>query len=153
MPVRETEPRQASLADPEAPRVHRTEARLQVTFAGTQVADAQGGVRVDQQGQAPAYYLRPDDVRRDLLRPSDTVTRCPWKGLASHFDVVVGDRVARDAAWAYPEPNPGYEDIKDRVAFYPARVDACTVDGREASPDGNAESGGWVLEGGEPGQA
>jgi uncharacterized protein (DUF427 family) len=58
------------------------------------------------------------DVRQDRLRPSDSHTTCPWKGLASYYDVVVGDKVNRDAAWYYPNPSTAAGRIKGRVAFW-----------------------------------
>ena len=52
------------------------------------------------------------------LRPSDSQTTCHWKGVASYYDVVTGDKVNRDAAWYYPNPSPAAERIKGRVAFW-----------------------------------
>jgi uncharacterized protein (DUF427 family) len=63
-------------------------------------------------------YFPVADVRQDYLRPSDSHTTCPWKGLASYCDVVVGEKVNRDAAWSYPSPSPAAERIKGRVAFW-----------------------------------
>jgi uncharacterized protein (DUF427 family) len=48
---------------------------------------------------------------------SATHTVCPWKGRADYLSVQVGDAVAHDAAWTYPEPKPRAEAIRDRVAF------------------------------------
>ena len=63
-------------------------------------------------------YFPPDAVKKDNLRPSDTTTICPWKGTAHYHDVVVGDRINKDAAWYYPEPKPAASEIKDRIAFW-----------------------------------
>ena len=42
-----------------------------------------------------------------------------WGGnLRSHYDVVVGDKVNRDAAWYYPSPSPAADRIKGRIAFW-----------------------------------
>ena len=62
-------------------------------------------------------YFPPEAVIKTSLRPSDTTTSCPWKGTAHYYDVVVGGRVNKDAAWYYPEPKPAARDIKDRIAF------------------------------------
>jgi uncharacterized protein (DUF427 family) len=64
------------------------------------------------------HYFPPDSVRRDRLRPSATHTTCPWKGLASYYDVVVDGRENRDAAWFYPDPKPAAEEIRGYVAFW-----------------------------------
>jgi uncharacterized protein (DUF427 family) len=64
------------------------------------------------------HYFPPDAVDRQYLEPSDRRTRCPWKGEASYYDVVVDGEVNRAAAWYYPEPKPGAEHIRDHVAFW-----------------------------------
>jgi uncharacterized protein (DUF427 family) len=62
-------------------------------------------------------YFPLADVRQEHLRPSDNHTTCHWKGVASYYDVLVGDKVNRDAAWYYPDPTPAADRIRGRVAF------------------------------------
>lgn len=69
-------------------------------------------------------YFPADSVHREYLRPSKTTTVCPWKGTAHYYDVVVGDRVNRDAAWCYPQPKPAASEIEDRIAFWKG-VEVC----------------------------
>jgi uncharacterized protein (DUF427 family) len=63
-------------------------------------------------------YFPPDTVSREHLRPSATHTTCPWKGVASYYDVVVDGQVNRDAAWYYPQPKDAARQITDHVAFW-----------------------------------
>jgi uncharacterized protein (DUF427 family) len=63
-------------------------------------------------------YFPPESVRRDCLRPSDTHTTCPWKGVASYYHVEVGGQVNRDAAWFYPQTRPAAKNIEGFVAFW-----------------------------------
>jgi uncharacterized protein (DUF427 family) len=63
-------------------------------------------------------YFPPNSVNRELLRESATHTTCPWKGLASYYDVVVGDAVNKDAAWYYPAPSDAAKQITGYVAFW-----------------------------------
>ena len=63
-------------------------------------------------------YFPPDAVRRTFLRESASHSYCGWKGTASYYDVVVGGRVNRDAAWYYPDPMPAAANIKGYVAFW-----------------------------------
>lgn len=63
-------------------------------------------------------YFPPDAVRREHLRESSTHTTCPWKGIASYYDVVVDGQVNRDAAWYYPETKPAANNIKGFIAFW-----------------------------------
>ncbi len=68
------------------------------------------------------------------LRHSPRSSFCEWKGQATYYDVVVGDKVAPAAAWSYPQPSPTFASIKDHIAFYPQYMDACWVDGERVTP-------------------
>ena len=64
------------------------------------------------------HYFPRESVNADYLADNATKTRCPWKGLASYFDVVVDGETNSGAAWYYPDPNEAAADIKDYVAFW-----------------------------------
>jgi len=64
------------------------------------------------------HYFPRAAVRSAHLRPSTTHTTCGWKGVASYYDVVVGEQVNRDAAWYYPDPKPAAAEIRDHIAFW-----------------------------------
>ncbi|HMK92914.1 MAG TPA: DUF427 domain-containing protein [Thermoleophilia bacterium] len=131
---------------PRPPRVEQTERRVRVEHAGLTVADSARALRVLETTHPPVYYLPPDDVRREYLRPSRRRTFCEFKGQAAYYDLVVGDQVVENAAWHYPAPLPGYEAIRDHVAFYPDRLDACFVDDERVTPEAGHFYGGWITE-------
>ena len=62
-------------------------------------------------------YFPSESVNRSYLRDSTTHTTCPWKGIASYYDVVVNGQTNKDAAWYYPSPKDAAKQIKDHVAF------------------------------------
>lgn len=64
------------------------------------------------------HYFPVASIRTEHFRPSDTHTTCPWKGLASYYDLAVDGQVNKDAAWYYPEPKDAAKEIKGRVAFW-----------------------------------
>lgn len=64
------------------------------------------------------HYFPIAAVRQNFLRESDTHTTCPWKGVASYYDVVVDGEANRDAAWYYPDPKEAASAIRGRVAFW-----------------------------------
>ena len=64
------------------------------------------------------HYFPPDAVDKAMLKPSETTTVCPWKGLAHYYHVVVHGQVNEDAAWYYPDPKSAASQIKDHVAFW-----------------------------------
>ncbi len=57
----------------------------------------------------------------------------------------VGDRRSPDAAWSYPDPTRTFEAIRDHLAFYPSRVDECTVDGEVVRSQPGDFYGGWIT--------
>jgi uncharacterized protein (DUF427 family) len=64
------------------------------------------------------HYFPPDSINKNYFKDSKTQTTCPWKGLASYYNIVVGDKVNQDAAWYYPNPKAAAENIKNYVAFW-----------------------------------
>ncbi|MBT8461406.1 MAG: DUF427 domain-containing protein [Gemmatimonadetes bacterium] len=63
-------------------------------------------------------YFPAESVAREHVRDSNTQTVCPWKGVASYYDVVVDGEVNPDAAWSYPEPKQAASQIRGHVAFW-----------------------------------
>jgi uncharacterized protein (DUF427 family) len=100
-----------------------TPKRIRAVVAGETVVDSSHAMLLQESGLQPIYYFPPDDVRTDLLAPSDKHTHCPKKGEASYYSLRVGDREVQNAAWYYPDPIAGAPPIKDLIAFYWDRVD------------------------------
>ena len=63
------------------------------------------------------HYFPIESVKTEYLKASDTKTICPWKGLASYYNVVINNEIYIDGAWCYPEPKEGAKQIQDYVAF------------------------------------
>lgn len=131
---------------PRPPRREKTSKRLQVIFAGQTVADTRRAWRVLETSHPPVYYLPPEDINMDLLREAGGGSWCEWKGQATYYDVVVGERVAHQAAWTYRRPAAAFIGIKDHQAFYAWAMDACLVDGEEARPQPGRFYGGWITD-------
>lgn len=64
------------------------------------------------------HYFPADSVKQDLLSDSTHHTTCPWKGLASYYNVSVNGETNTNAAWYYPEPKDAAKNITGRVAFW-----------------------------------
>ena len=126
--------------------VEPSSARLRIELAGTVIAETSTSVRVVEGDHPPVYYLpRSAFVDDVLVQNLDKATTCPWKGQASYGSLRVGDRVAVDAAWWYAEPLPEAEALRDHVAVYPGRVDACFVDDEAVRPEPGGYYGGWIT--------
>ncbi|AFY62585.1 DUF427 domain-containing protein [Synechococcus sp. PCC 6312] len=63
-------------------------------------------------------YFPPDALKSDFFTDSPTHTTCPWKGVASYYNLVVNGQVNKDAAWYYPDPKSAAANIKGYVAFW-----------------------------------
>ena len=103
---------------------------VRVVIGDEVVADSHRPHLLFETGLPTRYYLPRMDVRMDLLRPSDTVTQCPYKGRTVHYDLGRGDQARRDIAWSYPFPIPECPKIENLICFYDERVDAVEVDGQ-----------------------
>ncbi|WP_443076717.1 DUF427 domain-containing protein [Streptomyces sp. NBC_01725] len=91
---------------------------VRVVRDGQVVADSRRPLLLHETGLPVRYYLPPEDVRTELLSPSDTTTHCPFKGDASYWSLPG----APDLVWAYPEPKDQVARIKDHFCFYETEV-------------------------------
>jgi len=96
---------------------------VRVRFGGETIVDSKHVLLLRETNHLPVYYFPPQDVRMDLLIPTDHHTHCPYKGDASYWAVKVGDRVSENAVWSYLDPFPERQDIKGYLAFYWNKVD------------------------------
>lgn len=64
------------------------------------------------------HYFPPASIKMEFFKESDTHTTCPWKGVASYYNVVVSGEKNKDAAWFYPETSDLAKNIKGYVAFW-----------------------------------
>jgi uncharacterized protein (DUF427 family) len=97
--------------------------RVRGILGGETVVDSRRVKLLHEARHLPVWYFPREDVRMELLEPSELVTRCPYKGEASHFTVRAGDREEPDAAWTYPEPIAGMERLRGLVAFHFGALD------------------------------
>jgi uncharacterized protein (DUF427 family) len=130
---------------PRPPRVEPVGEPIRVVVDRQTVAATLRGFRVLETAGAPVYYFPPEDVRLDLLRPTLHRSLCEWKGTARYHTLRMGDREIANVAWSYPEPLPGFEAIRDHLAFYVSRVDEAWVGDERATPQPGGFYGGWIT--------
>src|SRR5664279_391164 len=97
---------------PRPPKVENASRRVRVMFGGLVVADSSRAWRVLETSHPPVFYIPPEDVRMELLLPSRRSSYCEFKGMASYWDLNVGDKVGKDVGWSYANPSPGYEPLQ-----------------------------------------
>lgn len=130
---------------PRPPRVEPDRRRIVVTFNGQIIADSTAAHRVLETSHPPVFYIPPEDVRLECFRATQRQSWCEFKGDAHYYDIIVGDRTAESAAWCYPEPKEAFIDIQHAIAFYPSKMQSCTVDGEEVQPQEGDFYGGWIT--------
>lgn len=104
---------------------------VRITFNGVELASTTRPRLLFETGLRMRTYMPLTDVYVELLRPSDTVTECPYKGVANYYSVQLpnGD-VLKDIVWYYRTPQPECGQITGYVAFYDEKVDVW-VDGEK----------------------
>jgi uncharacterized protein (DUF427 family) len=96
---------------------------VRVEIDGVTVADSPQPRILFETGLPARYYLPLSDVRMDLLRPSPTVTHCPYKGAATYWTVDTGQGGHEDIVWIYRAPLPESQKIAGLACFYNEKVD------------------------------
>ena len=83
------------------------------TWNGTVIASSDKTIVVEGN-----HYFPPESLVKEFFQPSQTHTTCSWKGVASYYDVVVGESRNKDAAWFYPSTKEKAKNIENFVAFW-----------------------------------
>ena len=131
---------------PRPPVVEACPRHVRVELDGQSLADSNRALRVLEKSHPPTIYVPADDVRLKLLVPSRVrSTWCEFKGAARYLDARIDDRRCEAVAWTYPQPSPGYEELKDHFAFYPGRVDAAWLDDERVLAQTGDFYGGWIT--------
>jgi len=131
---------------PRPPRCEPCARHIRIEAGGITLADTTQSYRVLETSHPPVYYLPPADVRIDHLSISaERGSFCEWKGAARYYDLAVNDVLISNAAWSYPSPTPAFAAIKDYLAFYPHKMEACYVDDLQVTPQAGGFYGGWIT--------
>lgn len=152
LPLRDpVAPGQTSVWDyPRRPRVVAEPRELKVFLGGRLVAWTLKGLRVEETAHPPLYFFPPTDVDSTTLQASEhPPSLCEFRGMAHYLDVMVsfGDRqvTAPAGAYAYLTTLPGYDMLTHYVSFYAGAMDACLVDGVEATAQPGGFYNGWIT--------
>lgn len=72
---------------------------MQALWNGAIIAESDDTVTAEGNLYSPL-----ESVRTGVLTATKTHSLCPWKGVASYYDVMSHGSVNRDAAWTYRQP-------------------------------------------------
>jgi uncharacterized protein (DUF427 family) len=104
--------------------IRQSARRLQVRSGDRLLADSARPLVLYESGFAPRWYVPRADIERSALTPVEGQTFCPYKGLASYYDVAAAHR----AAWSYQNAWTEVRRISGLVSFEPDKV-AVYLDG------------------------
>jgi uncharacterized protein (DUF427 family) len=131
---------------PRPPKLEPEKRSVRVSLDGEEIASSQRALRVCETAGGPVVYIPAEDITPGSLRPSGgRGSFCEWKGDASYFDVLAGDRVIARAAWSYPQPSPGFERLAGHYSFYPGLVE-CRLGDELVRPQAGGFYGGWITD-------
>jgi uncharacterized protein (DUF427 family) len=102
---------------------------VEVRLGGRLLADTDRAMKLDETGLPARYYLPPDDVQMDLLRPTTFHTNCPFKGEASYWSLDIDGETNEGIVWSYEAPTAQAAKVRGMLSFYPDRTEV-TVDGQ-----------------------
>lgn len=97
--------------------------RVRVRFNGELLADSTRALELFEGEYAPVFYLPREDVKMDLLTPTESVTWCPFKGEASYWSIDAAGTDGQDAVWSYEDPFVEMADLQNYMSFYPNKVE------------------------------
>jgi uncharacterized protein (DUF427 family) len=101
----------------------RHSSRVLVHLDNSVVADTDQSVQLSEKGYPDRQYLPRSAITAGSLQTSDTQTNCPFKGNATYYDFVLGDRIIKDAVWSYEKPYAAMDAIAGRMVFDPMQFD------------------------------
>ena len=107
--------------------------RVRVVLGGETVAESDRVLVMHETGYRPVTYVPREDVRMDLLQPSEHHTHCPFKGDASYWSIDVDGRRVDNVAWSYEDPYEEAEIVRGHIAFYWDRIDAWFEDDEQVA--------------------
>lgn len=86
---------------------------MKAIFNNTVVAESDNTIVVEGN-----HYFPKESLKMDFFTDSVTQSICPWKGMASYYNVEVAGKVLEDAGWYYSNPSLLAKNIKGHVAFW-----------------------------------
>lgn len=105
--------------------------RIRAVFNGETVADSTRALVMNETRLPHVFYIPREDVRMDLLTPTERLTHCPFKGNASYWSLSVGDRAVRDIAWSYEDAFDEALTVNKYIAFDWSAIDHWYADEME----------------------
>lgn len=105
---------------------------LSVSYQGVSLVDTDDAYEFHETAHPTQIYVPRAEVDFSHLERSDSLTYCPFKNIASYYNVRVGADVVTDAFWSYEEVydtlppsgnGDGIQKIRGMLSFYRRKLD------------------------------
>ena len=106
--------------------IEASRSHIVVSVAMIEIVNGRQALILREANYPPVFYVPRKDVDMSLLRRTDHVTYCPYKGECSYYSIPVGGAKSINAVWSYEEPY-AVAEIKGHLAFYRERVDSIAI--------------------------
>ncbi len=130
---------------PRPPAIEPVPDEVRIVLGGVVIARTRAAWRILETTHPPTYYLPQEAFVAGSLTPSRRTSFCEWKGVAHYVSVSGGSRREADAGWTYANPSAAYAALRDHVAVYAGRMDACFVGDEQVTPQPGGFYGGWIT--------
>ena len=137
-------PGQESVWDyPRPPKLVPDGRLVKILYGYHTIASSNSTYRILETASPPSFYLPPQDVNWEMLKPAPGSSMCEWKGSANYW-YLSSNPALGVVGWSYPEPTPAFERIRGSISFYPALL-ACYVSNERVSAQPGNFYGGWIT--------
>ncbi len=96
--------------------------RVRVSAGGVVIAETADALTLKEANYPAVQYVPREDANMKLLKRTERVTHCPYKGDANYFSIEADGKTVENAIWTYENPFPAVAEISGRLAFYPDKV-------------------------------
>ena len=103
-------------------KIRRAEGTWVVRAAGAVLGESSAALELTEGDYPPVIYFPRDDISMAFFDKSETLSTCPHKGQATHYNLEAKSGTVGDAAWSYEDPKDAVAAIKDHMAFYTNKV-------------------------------
>jgi uncharacterized protein (DUF427 family) len=106
------------------PEIEECSKWIRTDFGGNTIADTTAALILRRAKRLPVYCIPKKDVRLDLMENTRNSVTFPPRGIASYWNINVGERNSDNAAWSFDDPTEGWQALKDYLVFEWGRMDA-----------------------------
>lgn len=139
-------PGQESVWDyPRPPAIEAISDHIRIVQEGEVICDSNHSYRILETSHPPTYYVPIATFSSGVLMKTTKTSFCEFKGLATYFHLVVGEKLLEFAAWGYANPSDSYRPLKDHLSVYATMVDECYVGEERVQPQKGDFYGGWIT--------